>query len=289
MKDKQNFRQVLLSFLPIMAGNFLYALTVKLFLLPGGLVVGGTNGIALIIQHIVDIPISVFVFIFNMIMLAIGFLVLGKQFAITTIASSFLYPLMLGFLDWLLGDFILTDDVILCTIFSGLGIGLALGLVIRNGASTGGMDIPPLILQKLFRIPVSVSMYAFDVCIILAQAFFRPKENILFGVLLLLIYTTVLDRVMMLGATRTEVKIISKHSNAIREAILKQIDRGVTMLNGEGGYLREETQIVLSVISNRELARMEKLIHEIDPESFMIITRVTEVSGRGFSMKKKYQ
>ena len=114
-------------------------------------------------------------------------------------------------------------------------------------------------------------------------------KNILYGIVLVLIYTLVLDKMLLMGATRTEVKIVSRNSDEIRNAVLKQIDRGVTLLDGEGGYLHNKTQIVLSVISNRELPKVEKLIHAIDPESFMIVSRVSEVSGRGFSMKKRYQ
>ncbi len=289
MSKKQHIFQALSSIFMIVAGNFLYALTVTLFLLPSGLVTGGSTGIAIVMEHFFDIPITDFVLYFNILMLVIGFLVLGKQFAITTLASTFLYPLALKLFEHLLGDYRITDDIILCTLFSGLGIGIALGIVIRGGASTGGMDIPPLVLQKTFRIPVSVSLYVFDVCILLAQAIFRPMENILYGIVLVLIYTIVLDKMILRGTTKTEIKVVSTKSTEIRNAILTQIDRGVTMLDGEGGYLQQETQIVLSVISNRELPRVEKLIRTIDPESFMVISHVKEVSGRGFSMKKQYR
>ncbi len=279
----------IVSILSVMTGNFLYALTVKLFLLPAGLVTGGTTGIALTVNYLTDFSISSFVLIFNVLMLVLGFFCLGKAFAATTLASTFLYPLSLELLDRLLGDYILTQDILLCTLFSGLGIGIALGIVIRFGASTGGMDIPPLVLRKTLHIPVSVSMYAFDVCILLSQALFRPAENILYGVVLVLIYTLVLDKMMLMGAARTEVKIISTKSDEIRDAILTQIDRGVTILNAESGYLHNPSPMVLSVISNRELPKVERLIHNIDPESFMIVSRVSEVRGRGFSLKKRYQ
>lgn len=279
----------IVSILSVVIGNFLYALTVKLFLLPAGLVTGGTTGIALTVNHLTDFSISSFVLIFNVLMLLLGFFCLGKTFAATTLASTFLYPLSLELSDRLFGDYILTQDILLCTLFSGLGIGVALGIVIRSGASTGGMDIPPLVLHKTLRIPVSVGMYAFDVCILLSQAVFRPAENILYGVVLVLIYTLVLDKMMLMGAARTEVKIISTKSDEIRDAILTQIDRGVTILNAESGYLHNPSPMVLSVISNRELPKVEKLIHNIDPESFMIVSRVSEVRGRGFSLKKRYQ
>lgn len=273
----------------VVLGNFLYALAVKLFLLPSGLVTGGTTGIALTIEHLWGVPISGFVLVFNIVMLLIGWAILGRAFALTTIASSFLYPFFLEICNLIFGDLVLTDDLVLCTVFFGGCIGIALGIVIRSGASTGGMDIPPLVLRKLFGIPVSVSLYAFDFCILLLQLSFRPVENVLYGIVLALIYTTVIDKMLMLGQSRTELKIISTRSQEICDAILDQVDRGVTLLNGEGGYTHAESKIVLSVISNRELIKVEKLIHQIDPECFMIVSRVSEVRGRGFSIKKEYQ
>ena len=186
------------------------------------------------------------------------------------------------------GNYVITENAMLNTIFAGLGIGIGLGVVIRTGASTGGMDIPPLVLHKYFRIPVSVSLNAFDMLILVLQVIYNPPERVLYGILLVLVYTTVLDKVLMMGSTKTEVKIISSQVEEIRQAILAQVDRGVTMLYGEGGYRQEQTQIVLSIVSNRELPQVEKLIRQIDPEAFMIVSRVTEVRGRGFSLSKHY-
>lgn len=273
----------------VILGNILYALTVKLFLLPGNLMVGGTTGIGLMVSRFSGISLSGFVLIFNMVMLAAGFMLLGKKFALTTVISSFAYPIGLEFFNRILGDRLLTEEPILNTIFSGLGIGLALGLVIRTGASTGGMDIPPLVLNQYFHIPVSVSLNFFDMLILAGQAVYNPAERILYGILLVLIYTTVLDKVMMIGTTRTEVKIISKHVEEIRQAILAEVDRGVTVLYGEGGYLQEETKVVLSILSNRELPKLERLIRDIDAEAFMIVSRVTEVRGKGFSISREYK
>ena len=277
------------SLLSVLVGSAIYALTLKLFLFPAELLTGGTTGIALVVNHFWHIPISGFVLVFNVLMLVIGWFVIGKSFAVTTLASTFCFPIMLEFVERLLGDVVLTNDLLLCTVFSGLGVGISLGVVLRDGASTGGMDIPPLVLQKTLRIPVSVGMYFFDFMILLLQALIRPMENILYGILLVLIYTIVLDKMLLLGSTRTELKIVSSKSAELCEAIQKQIDRGVTLLNGEGGYLHEEMQLVLSIISNRELIKVEKLVHEIDPECFMIVSRVSEVKGRGFSLKKHYQ
>lgn len=289
MNEKKSLKQTALSLLAVVVGNALYALTVTLFLLPSGLVTGGTTGMALTINYLFGIEISGFVLIFNVTMLVLGFFILGKAFALTTLASTFLYPFFLEVFQNLVGSYVLTDDLLLCTIFTGLGIGISLGIVIRSGASTGGMDIPPLVLQKTVHIPVSVSMYAFDVCILFSQAIFRPAENILYGIVLVMIYTMVLDKMLMLGTTRIEIKVISQKSDEIRQAILTQIDRGVTLLEAKGGYSKNDMEMVLSVISNRELPRVEKIIHKIDPESFIIVSRVSEVRGRGFSLNKQYK
>ena len=277
------------SFGIVILGNILYALAVRLFLMPAGLLTGGTTGIGLALNRAFGIPVSSFVLVFNAMMLLIGWKVMGRKFALTTIVSTFVYPIALGFFERLFGNLMLTEDLFLCTIFSGLGIGASLGIVIRAGASTGGMDIPPLVLNHYLRIPVSVSMYVFDFCILLVQAVGNPPEKVLYGLILVMTYTLVLDKLMLMGTTRTEVRIVSKHAQKIREAIISEMDRGVTMLSGETGYLKHQTQMIFSVISNRELPRLEKLIHAIDPESFMVVNRVSEVSGRGFSMKKRYR
>ena len=170
MNKNTHLSQTLRTILTVLTGNFLYALAVKLFLLPSGLITGGTTGIALVITQLTGLSVSTFVLFFNLVMLILGFLALGKQFAATTVVSTFAYPLCLKLLDHLAGGLVLTRDPLLCAVFSGLGIGVSLGIVIRAGASTGGMDIPPLVLYKTLRIPISASMYAFDVVILLMQA-----------------------------------------------------------------------------------------------------------------------
>ena len=272
----------------VILGNVFYAFVIRLFLLPGNLMTGGTTGIGLVVKHFTGTSISGFVLVFNIVMLIVGWTLLGKKFALTTVISSFTYPIALEAANHIFGDLVITTDPMLNTIFAGLGIGIGLGIVIRTGASTGGMDIPPLVLNKYFRIPVSVSLNIFDMLILILQIVYNPPERVLYGVLLVMIYTTVLDKVLMMGNTKTEVKVISSQVEEIRQVILAQVARGVTMLYGEGGYRQKQTQIVLSIVSNRELPRVEKLIRHIDPEAFMIVSRVTEVRGRGFSLSKHY-
>lgn len=282
-------QQIAFNSLSIIAGNALYALTVVLFLLPSGLITGGATGIALGVNRVLGLPVSGVLFAINISMLVLGWVVLGSRFALTTIASTILSPLFLALWERVFADFVLTDDLVLNTVFAGFGIGISLGITIRAGASTGGMDIPPLVLQKWFRLPVSLTMMVFDIAILLVQALFSPPEQVLYGIVMVILHTIVMDKMLLLGDSRTQVKIVSTRSDEIRDAILEQIDRGVTILYGEGGYTHEPAEVLLSVVSNRELPKLEKLVHSIDPECFLIVSRVTEVSGRGFSLEKQYQ
>lgn len=277
----------LISVLTVVLGNILYTLAIKLFLLPANLMSCGTTGIALVVNHFTQIPMSTFILVFNMVMLAVGWVVLGRQFAMTTVLSSVLYPAILEILNRTLGDVVVTENILLNLLFAGMGLGISLGIVIRGGASTGGMDIPPLILKKFFHIPVSASLWVFDFCILLSQMFFHPAEDLLYGILLIIVISVSLNKVMLLGTSRTEVKIISRKSGEIRDAILSKVDRGVTMLHGQGGYERQGTEVILSVVSNREMPKIQQLARSIDPDCFMIISQVTEVWGRGFTYGKK--
>ncbi|MBQ2855190.1 MAG: YitT family protein [Oscillospiraceae bacterium] len=278
-----------LNLLLVLAGNLLYALSVKLFVLPANLMSCGTTGIALVMNAFFGVPLTMFIFTFNVTMLMLGWWILGRQFAMTTVISSLFYPIALEGLNRFLGDIVITEDILLNVLFAGMGLGLAIGIVMRAGASTGGMDIPPLILKKKFRIPVSVSLWGFDFCILLTQMAFHPLEDLLHGILLILMISITLNKVMLLGTSKTEVKIISDEAEKIRDAILSRVDRGVTMLHGQGGFKHQDTEVIMSVVSNHELPKIERLARDIDPTCFMIISHVNEVWGRGFSNGKKYE
>ena len=288
MQSKQNRNwNRLFSLALVLVGNFFFAISVKLFILPANLISCGTTGIAMVVDYYTNIPMSGFILVFNIIMLSVGWLVLGRNFAMTTIFSSIFYPLALEFLNRVLGDFVITDNQMMQTIFGGLCMGASLGLVIRGGASTGGMDIPPLVLNKFFHIPVSATLWAFDFTIMLCQMSFHPLEDLLYGVLLIISVSIALNKIMLFGTSRTEIKIISAYSDEIRRAILSQVDRGCTLLHGAGGYRQNELNVILSVVSNHELPKIERVAREIDPACFVIISRVSEVWGRGFTYGKK--
>lgn len=280
--------RIIVEVITIIFGNFLYAAGVVFFIMPSKLITGGTTGIAISIHQFFGLPVSYFVFSFNLIMFILGLFIMGRKFALTMLISTFCYPVALEILHKIAGDYILTDDIFLCVLFGGICIGTSIALVIRAGASTGGMDIPPLILFKYFRIPVSVSLYVADCVILALQAVYSDREKSLYGIALVLAYTVIIDKLLLLGTNKMQIKVVSSKIVDIKDAIISEIDRGVTLLHGQTGYLEIETDILLSVVSNRELSKVEKLVHEIDRDAFIIVSRVSEVKGRGFSEGKRY-
>ena len=282
-----NWKQILKS-LPIVAlGNTVMAAAIVLFILPAGLITGGTAGLGIIMQHLTGMSLPVFSAIFNVTMFLLGLVCLGKTFAATTLVSTVLSPVMLAVMQYIVGDLVICEDVLLCVLFGGILVGVAIAMVVRAGSSTGGMDIPPLLLQKFAGIPVSKSLYAFDLVIIAGQTVLVAPDMLLYGVLMVLVYTVVIDKLMAQGDAQIQLQIVSEESDAIRRAILQDVDRGVTLLHGQTGYFQQETDVLFTIISPRERHRTEQLIRRIDPHAFIIISHVTRVSGGGFSEAKK--
>ena len=282
-----NWKQILKS-LPIVAlGNAVMAAAIVLFILPAGLITGGTAGLGIIMQHLTGMSLPVFSAIFNVTMFLLGLVCLGKTFAATTLVSTVLSPVMLAVMQYIVGDYVICEDVLLCVLFGGILVGVAIAMVVRAGSSTGGMDIPPLLLQKFAGIPMSRSLYAFDLFIIAGQTVLVAPDMLLYGVLMVLVYTVVIDKLMAQGDAQIQLQIVSEESDAIRRAILQDVDRGVTLLHGQTGYFQQETDVLFTIISPRERHRTEQLIRRIDPHAFIIISHVTRVSGGGFSEAKK--
>ena len=281
-------KQVLKTALIVIFGNFTYALAVAFFIEPLGLITGGGTGLALFFHHMFGFKTSQAVFVINTVLFLIGWKAMGRRFAANTLLSTFCLPVEIHIAEAIASHYQPVDDIVLCTFFGGIIIGASLGVVIRTGASTGGMDIPPIVLNKYFGLPISAVMWACDICILVVQALFTDKTLVLYGIILVIVYTMTLDRMLILGKAKTQIKVVSKKSDEIRRSILQDIDRGVTVMYGRTGYLGKDTEITLSVVSTRELAKTERLVHDIDPEAFIIVSRVSEVKGRGFTEQKKY-
>lgn len=270
----------------VLLGNTIYSAGIAAFILPTGMITGGTTGLGLIVNHFYGVPIELFAAVFNIIMFILAIFILGKTFALTSMISTFYFPFILGVFQKIEVLQNLTDDLMLCTIFAGITIGIGIGMVIKAGASTGGMDIPPLIMNKKFGLPISVGLYVFDFAILIGQMLFRDREKILYGILLVIIYTVLVDKVLLMGKSQMQVKVMSEKYREINDMIHQKLDRGTTLYKTESGYLHNDGFAVMTVVSNRELPKLNQLIMEIDDKAFMVINQVSEVKGRGFTLHK---
>lgn len=271
----------------VLFGNTIYAVGIVAFVLPLGLITGGTTGLGLIVEHYFHIPVEFFAAAFNVAMFVVAWFMLGASFAFTTIVSTFYFPIVLGIFQRIEVLQTLTKDPMLATICAGLLIGVGIGVVIRAGASTGGVDIPPLVMNKKTGIPISFGLYACDFVILIGQMIFRDRERILYGIILVVIYTIIMDKVLVIGKSQMQVQIVSEHCEEINTMIQQKLDRGTTFLKAESGYLRKDMLLLMTVVSNRELNKLNQMVSEIDPKAFIVIHEVKEVMGRGFTLRKK--
>lgn len=273
------------TFAGIFAGNVSNALAVAAFIVPNNILIGGSTGISLTLQHAFGLELTVTVFAFNVLFFVLGAWVLGKKFALSTVASTLLYPALLALFQRIPGINALTENDLLAAIFAGLLLGIGIGLIVRQGASTGGTDILAMVLNKFTHAPVAVLLYVVDFIVLGMQAFFCTSEQILYGVLSLLITTAVMNQVVLFGQAQLQLLIVSEKYEALREKLLRDLDVGVSMIYIETGLGKKRRMAVLCVIPQRKLYAANELIRQIDVNAFTMISRVKEVKGRGFSLE----
>lgn len=284
-----NFKKNLKIVLGVLAGNLILAMAVSAFVVPHGIIMGGATGIGLFITHYIPMNLSLVILAVNAVLFLLGTAVLGKKFAITTIISTFVYPLFLAITQEIPGITEITDSQMLAAVFGGLLLGGGIGLIVRQGASTGGTDILALVLGKWLHGPVAVFMYVVDFIVLGSQIFFSDSEEVLYGILGLILMTLVMNQVILFGQSQVQLFVVSDAYHAIREKLLKDLDVGATMINIETGYHKESRQGVLCVIPHRKLYTVNELIRKEDPQAFVTITQIKEVRGRGFTIERDYQ
>ena len=280
--------KLLQTVLGVLGGNAILAFSVAAFIVPHGIIMGGATGIGLLLSRVISLPLSSLILAVNAFLFVWGTLVLGKKFALTTIVSTFAYPAFLSVAQMIPGITELTDNIMLAALYGGVLLGAGIGLIVKVGSSTGGTDILALIFHKWFHIPVAVLLYVVDFLVLGSQIFDSTSEQVLYGIMTLVLETVFMNRVMLLGKSQIQLFIISDKYEEIKERVLKDIDAGVTMVHIETGYGGREQKGVLCVIQNRTLYSVREIVQSIDPKAFITITQINEVSGRGFTMERVY-
>lgn len=270
----------------VVGGNLLLAFLVAAFIQPYGFAASGSTGIGLVVSRLFGVDMALVVLALNVGLLLFGLLALGKAFFLSTAASSLLYPAFLALMQRVPGIGSLTSNPLLASIYAGTLLGAALGMVMRVGSSTGGTDVVNLVMHKWLHWPVSVCVWTTDILIIAAQAVFCTAEQVLYGVVLLVLESLVLNQVMLLGQSQVQLMVFTSRHEEVREALLHELSAGVTLFAVETGYKREDQKSVLCVIPPRKLYDARELIHTVDPEAFLTITQIREVRGQGFTVER---
>ncbi len=280
-------KKKLIPLLSILAGNAMIAFAVCAFVIPKGFVLGGSNGIALTLQMFIPIRLSLLVGALQVSLFLLGWAFMGWSFAATSLLSTIIYPIFVSVFETLPLASLFTEDMLTCAIFCSVIMGVGLGLVIRVGASSGGMDIPPCILNKYFGIPVSRSLMVFDCAIIIAQFLLKGTEGVLYSILITVVISTALDRTLISASKKVEVTIISPEFQQIRQTILTTLDSGVTMLDIETGYRSDIQKAVYSVVPSHKYPAIRDAVLTIDPQAFIVASEVSNVNGKGYTLDRQ--
>ena len=279
--DRSKVFKLIKELLFILAGNALLAYAVQSLILPNDILSGGVAGIAVALYPIFHINQEVVINALVVGTFILGGLVLGKEFAMKTVVSSVVYPILISAFA---GSAPLTTNHLLASFYGGILSGIGIGLVFRVNASTGGMDVPPLILAKYTQVDVSTWVMVIDSLTILLGLYAYNVEAVLIGLISVFTSSFAINKIMMLGAQESKsVQIISPKVDEIREFIDKELSRGCTLVPILGGYQCEEKTMILLIIDKSQYPIVNERIHEIDPTAFMIVTDTMDVKGEGFT------
>ena len=271
------------EFAQLLAGNAICAFAMACFALPFDMVVAGVSGIGRMVNYYTGISVSITVAVVNVTLFIIGSLLLGKKFAASIAAGTFAYPIFLGLFQNIEVLQHLVDEPLLAAICAGVLDGVGLGLVLRIGGSTGGIDVPSIILNRKLGWNTAKVMSAIDIAIFLIQIPVTRSNGIILGILYALIYSVVMNHMILLEQGGMQLMIWSSRAYEVNETLL-ELGFGTTVIKAVGGYLREERDVIICATSNRSLHRAKRAVLDIDDKAFMTITSVSEVNGNGFTI-----
>lgn len=289
---KQNKKELLFESAWIVVGNITLAIGVAWFILPNDVLTGGLAGIAIALQPIIHVEPQVVINTLTVLLFILGSFILGKKFALKTIVSTILYPLSLSLLTFIAQQYIpqgtFQMDAYLATIYGGALMGIGIGCVFRTGASTGGMDIPPLIINKYTHLPLPTLVLIIDALTVLLGAAVYGLQAALTGIISVWVSSYMINRTMMLGGhDARNIMIVSDKYNEIMNQIHDLLERGTTILQAEGGFSKANKPVLMVVVSKRQLPKLQHMISHIDQEAFVIVMEAKEVQGLGFTYEEE--
>ena len=264
-------------------GIFIAACSIKFLLIPTNISSGGVTGLSIVIYNLTGIPVNIMVFGINIVFLLLALVFLGKEIFFTTLYGSLLFPIFLSILP----DIDLTrGDILMAMIAGGATSGVGFGIVFLTGGSTGGTSLPPYFLKKSFGMSLTTGFLLADIVSVGANIFMGDYTNVIYGTIAVVTLKVVADYVETGLTRRKAVYILSDASEEISTFIHTELNRGSTNIQVVTGYMKEEKPMILAVVSSRELFTLKEQIKTLDPYAFILISTVSEVEGRGFTISK---
>ena len=272
-------RQILM----IEVGTFLFALAVGMFILPGNILSGGVAGIANLLSAYVDISEDILTILINTTLFVTGSVFLGKEFFLNTLIYAASYPFLLLLVTRVFPVYEI--DPLLASLYGGFIGGIGIGIIFRNGGSSGGTDAIALILEKFFHVKVSRTIMVLDGITVIAGLFIYGMNSVLIGLISVFTLSIVMERTMNIynGVSAQKFEIISDHYEEISQEIHEFVQRGTTVLDIEGGYTGDKKKMLVAVVSDDQYEAVRSIIDRIDPNAFVIISETKDVNGEGFT------
>lgn len=280
LKEKLKQREIWSAYLQIIIGSIIGGAAYPLFLTPNNIAPGGITGVAIILNYLLKLPVGTVSLILNIPLFLAGYHTMGKIFAFRSLLATVIFSLMIDILPFEP----MTNDPLLSTLFGGVLLGIGLGLILRGGATTGGTDmLARMVHRRLQFISTGTFLFAFDFIVVASAGLIMGTTEALYAMINIFISAKVIDAVMVGFSGNKACLIISPAWQQIMKRIMKEMDRGVTLLSAKGGYTGKDRPTLFCVISRQEIMMLKKIVQEEDCNSFMTIMEAHEAIGDGFS------
>ena len=291
-KEKPFSKKWFLSYSLVTLGAFIMAVGYVYFISPHKIVPGGVFGISIVLHHLFGLPIGITALVLNIPLTLIGIKILGPRFGVKTVVGFTLASVFIDVLSRIWGEQpLVANDVLLSSIFGGVLVGLGLGLIFKAKATSGGSDIVAMIIAKYTKMPVGQLLIMIDSCIVIIGLIaFRDWRIPLYSWIVIFITGKVVDLVLEGMSYEKSLFIITDKYDEIRDKIINDLDRGGTLIKGEGMFKGTEKKIIFTNVSRRELSMLQEYINIVDPNAFMTVINANEILGNGFkSLREKVE
>lgn len=273
------------NILLIIGGAFIFAFGISYFAMANGLAEGGVTGIAILANYQLGISPGTVILVLNIPLLIIGYKMLGRQTLIYTLIGLGAVSSWLWVTEWLTEQWgkPIEGDTLLAALYTGVTVGIGLGLIFRTGGTTGGADIIARLCNKYFDWSIGKTIFLFDLAVIGISVPFIGREKAMYTLVAVFIGARVIDFVIEGMHAAKAATIISNSAVAISDRITREMERGVTLIKGRGGYTGTDKEVLYVIVSRNEVTRLKQLVHSVDPQAFVVVHDVRDVFGEGFT------